>query len=65
MPTITYNIPVDKQTDVIAALREYYSLPGATATQLNDMLAFDLKERIKRIYKDHMAKATTYDVSLD
>jgi hypothetical protein len=65
MPTITYNIPADKQADVIAALRAFYNLPLATPAQLNDAVAADLKERIRRIYKDHMAKATSYDVVLD
>jgi ERCC4-type nuclease len=65
MPTITYNIPADKQADVLAALRGFYQVPNATAVELNTLVGNDLKDRIRRIYKDHMAKATTYDVSLD
>ena len=65
MPTITYNIPADKQADVLAALRAYYGVPAATASELNTLVGDDLKRRIREIYKDHMANANTYDVTLD
>jgi ribosomal protein S13 len=65
MATITYNIPADKQADVLAALRAYYGVPAATAAELNTLVGNDLKNRIRQIYKDHMAKATSYDVVLD
>lgn len=65
MPTITYNIPADKQTDVVAALRAYFGAPNATPTQLNDLLASDLKAKIRDIYRDYMKKTAAYDVVLD
>jgi ribosomal protein S13 len=65
MATITYNIPADKQADVLAALRAFYGVPAATAAELNTLVGNDLKQRIRRIYQDHMAKATSYDVVLD
>jgi hypothetical protein len=65
MPTITYNIPADKQADVLAALRAFYGVPNATAAELNNLVADGLKKHIRQIYKDHMAKATSYDVVLD
>jgi hypothetical protein len=65
MPSITYNIPADKQDDVLAALRAFYGVPAATPGELNTLVGQDLKQRIRRIYQDHMAKATTYDVVLD
>lgn len=65
MPTITYNIPTDKAADVVAALRKHYSLPNATPAQLNDMLAADLKAKVRKIYADYMKASATYDVVLD
>lgn len=65
MPTITYNIPADKQTDVIAALRLHYGAPNATPSELNDLVGADLKRRIRNIYSEYMQKSATYDVVLD
>jgi hypothetical protein len=65
MPTITYNIPSDKQADVVAALRAYYGTPNATPTQLNDLVTQEVKARIRNIYKEYMQKSATFDVVLD
>ena len=65
MPTITYNIPADKQNDVVAALRAHYGAPNATPAQLNDLVAADLKARVRDIYRDYMKKTASFDVSLD
>jgi len=64
MPTITYNIPADKQADVVAALRKHYNAPAATPTQLNELIAADLKKRIRNIYSEYM-RSQSYDVVLD
>jgi hypothetical protein len=65
MPTITYNIPAGQANDVLAALREKYGLPNATAVQLNDILAGEVKKLIRDAYRDYMRKKTSFDVVLD
>lgn len=64
MPTITYNIPADKQADVIAALRKHYNLPAATPAELNTRIEQDVKGRIRNIYNDFM-RNKSYSVDLD
>ena len=65
MPTITYNIPSGQAVDVLNALRAHYGAPGATPAQLNDLVAADLKARVRDIYRDYMKKTASFDVSLD
>ena len=64
MPTISYNIPAGQQDDVLAALRAYYGVPGATPAELNTIIGNELKAAIRDRYRDYMKKKT-YDVSLD
>ena len=64
MPTITYNIPAGQQADIIDALRAHYGVPAATAAELNGLLAKDVKDKVRAIYREHMRKKL-YDVSLD
>lgn len=68
MPTITYNIPADKQDEVIAALQFQFTMPGATPQELNNRLTAHLKEFIKSSVASHkrfLASQGTEDINLD
>lgn len=64
MPALNFNIPADKQADVIAALREKYGVPAATVPQLIALMEADLKADLVKLYRDYM-KRKQFDVSFD
>ncbi len=64
MPTITYEIPPDKQADVVAAMRKHYNMPTATPAELNTKIEQEVKQRIRNIYNDFM-RNKSYSVDLD
>jgi hypothetical protein len=64
MPSLNFNIPADKQADVIAALKEKYGVPAATTNQLIALMERDLKAELTRLYQAYM-KRKTFDVSFD
>ena len=64
MPTINYNIPADKQTDVLDALRLKFGAPGATAQQLQTLVENRFKAELIQIYRDYM-RQKAFDVSFD
>jgi hypothetical protein len=68
MPTITYNIPADKQDEIIAALQFQFTMPGATAQDLNNRLTAHVKEFIKSSVASHkrfLASQNVADINLD
>jgi hypothetical protein len=56
--------PDDKLTDIVAALRQYYNVPGATTQQLIVLLENEAKTRIRNAYVAYM-RSKPYDISLD
>jgi hypothetical protein len=64
MPTLTFNIPADKQADMLEALRIHHKMPGATLAALRDKEEQDLKRRLKIIYATYM-RSRSIDIDLD
>lgn len=64
MPTITYNIPADKQTDLLDAIRKKFNTPNATQQQIIAAIEHEFKINLRRIYRDYM-REKDYEVSLD
>jgi hypothetical protein len=64
MPSLNFNIPADKQADVLAALREKYGVPGATANEIIALMEADIKADLTRLYQNYM-KRKQFDVSFD
>jgi hypothetical protein len=64
MPSLNFNIPADKQADVIAALKKKYGVPAATTPQLISLMEAELKRELTELYRNYM-KRKTFDVSFD
>ena len=64
MPTITYNIPADKQADFLDALRDKFGAPNATALELQTLVEKRFKTELRDTYRNYMRKKP-FDVVLD
>lgn len=64
MPTITYNIPAEAQTDLLNAMRKKFNKPNATTNEIIALIEQEFKLRLRNIYRDYM-REKDFDVSLD
>jgi hypothetical protein len=61
---LNLTLPDDKLTDIVAALRATFNVPGATTQQLIALLEADVKTRIRNSYVGYM-RSKVYDMNLD
>lgn len=64
MPSLNFNIPADKQADVLDSLREKYGVPAATQAQILGLMEQELKRDLIKLYQDFMRRKV-YTASFD
>lgn len=67
--SIPINVPDDKVSDVLDALRDRYEAPAATAGQIKTLFTADVQHLLKSFYTEYLVKqrdlANPVDATID